>query len=141
MPRMTLPSPRAPARPLCVLVVDDDPFILTLMRDMLQAAGLDDPGHAILTESDPLRGLERVTAARPDLLICDLSMPRMSGIEFLAAAGSAGYQGQVLVLSGMDQAARLAAEQMARAQGLRVIGAVHKPIALADLRAALASVA
>jgi CheY-like chemotaxis protein len=139
MLEVTMEVKTSAARGLCVLVVDDDPFILALMRDMLELAGLDRPGCVILTESDPGRGLERLTAARPDLLICDLSMPDMDGIELLAAAATKGFAGAVLLLSGMDLSVRKAAERLARAQGLHVVGAFGKPIELDDLRRALAT--
>ena len=129
--------PRA-TRPLHVLVVDDDVFTLDLMRDMLEMAGLAGPGCVILTESDPARGLRTLAEQAPELLICDLSMPGLDGIEFLNEAARHRYQGTVMLLSGMDSGVRRAAERLARAQGLDVLGAYRKPIDLAELRAAVA---
>ncbi|HEU4850778.1 MAG TPA: response regulator [Telluria sp.] len=118
--------------PLSILVVDDDPFMLELMRDMLETIGR----FAVRTESSARAGLAAL-AQQPDLLICDLSMPDIDGIEFLNAAAEAGYGGRVLLMSGMAPDVLSAAERLATAQGLDVLGAYGKPIAMADLRAAL----
>ena len=116
-----------------VLLLDDDTFMLDLLAGMLADLGL----HDIRAESDARRALDRLAADAPALLICDLSMPDMDGIEFMQAAAAAGYRGGVLLLSGMDAGVRMAAERLASAQGLNVLGAFKKPISPHDLAAAL----
>jgi CheY-like chemotaxis protein len=128
---MTVPLP--PAR-LSVLLLDDDTFTLDLLTDMLGAIGEVD----VRCQSDARSALRTLAAAPPALLICDLSMPDMDGIEFIHAAAGAGYRGHVMLLSGMDAGVRRAAERLARAHGLQVLGAYKKPISPAELRAALA---
>ena len=123
----------APGAPLRVLLVDDDLFTLELMSAMLEGLGYTD----IHTELDSRRALQKLHQLRPGLLICDLSMPEMDGIEFLHAAAESAYRGGVLLLSGVDSGVRKAAERLARAQGLNMLGAFKKPLASADLRAAL----
>ena len=117
-----------------VLLIDDDPFMLNLLADMLAELG----GFAVHAETTARGALARLGSAPPGLLICDLSMPDTDGIEFLQAAAAAGYGGSVMLLSGMDAGVRHAAEHLARAHGLKVIGAYRKPISLAQLGAALA---
>jgi len=65
--------------PYRVLVVDDEPSIR-------EAAGtiLESQGYEVLTVADGLDGLRALSRSLPDLIICDLNMPRMSGFEFLA---------------------------------------------------------
>jgi CheY-like chemotaxis protein len=72
------------------------------------------------------------------MLICDLALPEMDGIEFLQAAAQQGYRGGVILLSGMDSGVCNAAGELARVLGLRVAGVYHKPITPEQLRAALA---
>lgn len=118
-----------------ILVLDDDAEILDLMRDMIGVVGEFD----VITESDARRALLLLGERNPDLLVCDLSMPGMDGIEFLNEAAASRYRGAVILLSGMDSGVRLAAQTLANVQGLRVVAAFRKPVELADLRSALAS--
>jgi len=59
-----------------VLVVDDDPQILTLLRHLLQPWGLN-----VTTLAHPQRFWDVLEAVSPDLLILDVEMPEYSGIE------------------------------------------------------------
>lgn len=128
------PSSAPPQAPVRVLLLDDDTFMLELLDDMLSDLGIND----VRAETDARRALATLAADAPGLLICDLSMPDMDGIEFLQAAAMAGYGGKVLLLSGMDAGVRKAAERLASAHGLNVLGAFRKPISGAELGAALA---
>jgi len=62
-----------------VLVVDDEP-------EIRQVAGmtLEREGYEVLTAADGLDGLHALSKSLPDVIISDLNMPRMSGVEFLA---------------------------------------------------------
>jgi CheY-like chemotaxis protein len=63
--------------PNCVLIVDDNPTVRTHIRTQLEASGLEVCGEAI----DGLDAVEKAPLLKPDLIILDLSMPRMNGIE------------------------------------------------------------
>jgi DNA-binding NarL/FixJ family response regulator len=133
---MSQPEQTASAGPLRVLILDDDPFMLDLLPEML--AQLGQPGQfEVRTERDARHALLALDPP-PHLLICDLSMPEMDGIEFMHAASIAGFAGNVLLLSGMDSGVRMAAEHLATAHGLRVVGTYKKPISREQLGAALA---
>ena len=132
---MTVPEIPAEPAPLRVLLLDDDTFMLELLQDMLNELGSFD----MSAESDARRALKRLAAVPPALLICDLAMPDMDGIEFMQAAALAGFGGHVLLLSGVDSGVRRAAEELARAYGLKVLGAFKKPISPHELAAALAA--
>ncbi len=60
-----------------VLIVNDEPDQLTLMGSLLRKAG-----YAILTAEDGVEGLTLARRERPDLVISDVSMPRMNGLAF-----------------------------------------------------------
>jgi CheY-like chemotaxis protein len=62
-----------------ILFVDDDPA----MREVM-ALILSEEGFAVSTASDGLEALAQLRSAIPDLIISDLHMPRMAGVEFLS---------------------------------------------------------
>src|SRR2546423_214638 len=64
-----------------ILIADDQ----EMMRDSL-AATLAREGHDVVAASDGAAAAQRLTAARFDLLITDLKMPKMTGLELLAEA-------------------------------------------------------
>jgi len=120
--------------PLRVLLLDDDVFMLDVLADMLGQLGQFD----IRSESGSMGALDALRQQQPDLLICDLSMPGMDGIEFLRMAAGLGFRGGVVLLSGLHSAIRQAAERLALANGLRILGTFPKPLQHDDLREMIA---
>src|ERR1044072_9583218 len=59
-----------------ILVVDDEPKIVTLARDYLEHAGF-----AVLTASDGPGALASIRQRRPDLVILDLGLPGLDGLD------------------------------------------------------------
>ena len=119
-----------------VLVVDDDEFSCGVLCDMLGDLGITDihtadNGHTAL---HTLAGLARV----PDVLICDLFMPDMDGIEFMAELGRQTYQGGVVLISGGDVEMLSVAQDLARADGIQLLGSFPKPLRHETLAALLA---
>lgn len=110
---------------LRILLLDDDTFMLELLTEMLDSLGY----RNVRAESDARVALAALPEFVPDLLICDLSMPEMDGIEYLRAAAEAKFAGSVVLLSGMDSGILRAAEMLAMAEGLTILGAVSKPVA------------
>lgn len=121
------------AAPTRVLVLDDDRFVLEVLEEMLSCMG---PFH-VATEEDARSALARLPEHAPDILICDLMLPEMDGIEFLQAAAGRGFNGKVILLSALDDGLREAAGELARALGLQVNGSFRKPIAVEQLRHAV----
>jgi len=119
---------------LNVLVLDDDPLMLELMQEMLLACG----PCKITLETESRQALARLDEALPDVLICDLMLPEMDGIEFLQAAAAQGYQGKVILISALEDGVREAAGELARALGLQVVGSFRKPLEQNQLSTALA---
>jgi len=63
-----------------ILVVDDERQITRMLRASLQSSG-----YEVLTANNGLEGLERFESGRPDLIITDLAMPEMNGLELTQA--------------------------------------------------------
>jgi two-component system response regulator MprA len=59
-----------------VLVVDDDPQVVRLLRVNLELEGYD-----VVSASDGQQALDAVDADSPDLVVCDVMMPGMDGVE------------------------------------------------------------
>ncbi|GAC1570836.1 MAG: hypothetical protein NVS3B20_02640 [Polyangiales bacterium] len=72
------PSPADRARPFSILVVDDDVDHTDLVRIILRE---ELPEAIVTTMHDPPRALEAVRTSSPDLILLDLNMPGMNGIE------------------------------------------------------------
>jgi len=60
-----------------VFIVDDNPSVRTEIRAQLEASGFAICGEAF----DGLNAVEQASQLRPDLIILDLSMPRMNGLD------------------------------------------------------------
>jgi len=67
---------RAEATNHRILVVDDNPYVATLLRQ-----GLTAEGYHVTVAQDGLEALTQVAACRPDLILLDLDLPRLSGSE------------------------------------------------------------
>ena len=132
-------SPVPHASPRRVLLLDDDRFMLDVLRDMFDMLDKGDGGGPfdVHAEFDARRALAALPRHAPDLLICDLAMPEMDGIEFLQAAAGQGFGGRVILVSALEDGVRNAATELARALGLQVAGAFRKPLAIEQLRLAV----
>jgi len=82
-------------RPTTVLVVDDDPFVRTATGMALRNRGFN-----ILQAGNGREGLDMFQAHSPDLLIVDLKMPVMSGLELLSRLSGVITRTPVIVISG-----------------------------------------
>jgi DNA-binding NarL/FixJ family response regulator len=78
-----------------VLLADDHGIVRRGLRGLLEAAG-----HAVVAEaSDGLEALSRCEEQRPDLMILDIGMPRLSGIEVAARSQKLKHPPRVIILS------------------------------------------
>ncbi|MFC4069944.1 response regulator [Actinoplanes subglobosus] len=104
-----------------VLVVDDEPDLRFLHHRVLSRAG-----HEVVEAGDGLAALESVRASPPDLVVTDVMMPVMGGIEFIRRlkADPATAAIPVLAVSGDWQLA------------IEADGALAKPCRTQDLLAA-----
>jgi DNA-binding response OmpR family regulator len=89
-----------------ILVVEDDPVILRLLE-----VNFEMEGFGVLTAEDGEAGVEVARAETPDLVVSDIMMPKMSGLELVEAlrADPATKDIPIVLLSAKAQAADLAA--------------------------------
>ncbi|WP_190285662.1 EAL domain-containing response regulator [Montanilutibacter psychrotolerans] len=117
---------------LRTIVIDDDPFFVELLCALLRDAGLNEIDVA--TSGDD--ALSKIGPTPPDLLVCDLNMPTMDGVQLLQAVASLGVRPSIILVSGEDVRVLDATRRFAEAIGLPVLGVLSKPIssdALLDL--------
>ncbi len=116
----------APARPK-VLVVDDDKAVRESLRRSLEFNG-----YAVALASDGAEALAGIGKLSPDVVVMDVMMPRLDGIETTKALRAAGNDVPILVLTARDAVGD-------RVEGLDA-GAddyLTKPFALQELLARL----
>lgn len=86
----------SPARPERILVVDDSPDTVRHLADILL------PMHGYQTSSalDGQSALEKIRREKPDLVILDLNLPRMTGLDVLGALALEEHQPAVILMTG-----------------------------------------
>jgi DNA-binding NarL/FixJ family response regulator len=121
-------------RPLRTLIIDDAAGYRVLVREALRRNG----SFEVVGEADDGDvGIDEAKRLQPDLVLLDLSMPRMDGLEALPRLLRVAPSASVVVLSGFGSDV---AEQTARQRGAagyleKGIGALELPTRLLDLLA------
>lgn len=117
--------------PWKILIADDEPLIRESLRDAVLAAL---PDCAIAAEAeDGVQALALARSARPDILLVDIRMPFLSGLDFIERLAALALDCAVIVVSGHDEF-----EYARKALSLGVFDYLLKPVEAADLAAALA---
>ncbi|RWC30448.1 response regulator [Mesorhizobium sp.] len=110
-----------------LLIVEDDESVRTLAARALERAG-----HMIDIAADGAQGLALIRAARGgyDLVVSDIRMPEMDGIQMAKAAAALFPAMKILLMTGY-------ADQRERAEELNgvIVDVVQKPFTLAEIRA------
>jgi len=109
---------------LHILLVDDHDFTRSLHKRVLTELGAPEVTEA----RDGSEALERARAHRPDIVICDLNMPGMDGMTFISHLAEEKLADSVIIASGLAPGVLKAVEAMAVASGVRVLGAIEKPL-------------
>ncbi len=108
-----------------VLVVDDDPHVLQLLRVNFELEG-----YEVLSASHGEEALEQVKKGKPDILVCDVMMPGMDGLEVVrrVRANKATAKIPIVMVSAKAQLTDLSAGDNAGADAY-----VTKPFDPQDL--------
>ena len=81
-----------------ILAIEDDPAILRGLADNLRFEG-----YEVMTASDGETGYQLQRERKPDLIVLDLMLPRMSGFEFCRKLRAEGIQTPVLMLTARSE--------------------------------------
>ncbi len=77
-----------------VLVVDDEPYIVDLLDELL-----DDEGYHVLRANDGINALEEIERQPPDLILADVMMPRLDGLTLAAQLRDRGDETPIILMS------------------------------------------
>ena len=116
-----------------LLVVDDQADILEFIATVAELVG-----YRVATAQSADRAFALLREFDPSLVILDLQMPDMDGVELIRQLATYGTRAPILISSGMDPRVLASVEQLGLTQGLNMIGTLQKPLALPDLESVLA---
>ncbi|MEN9508639.1 MAG: hypothetical protein RLZZ621_1202 [Gemmatimonadota bacterium] len=114
-----------------ILIVDDEPFVIRLLSHQLDRLGFTD----VTAHEHPRTALEALEsgAITPHMILLDLQMPEIDGIEFVRHLTRLNYRGGLILVSGEDERILRTARRLAEAHRLDIRGALHKPVTPAAL--------
>lgn len=108
-----------------VLVVEDHEFQRRTIRQILSNLGV----GSVLEAADGQAALAILDELHDgDVLVCDLDMPGMDGVELLRLVALRTGGPSIVIASGLSAEVLQAAETRAREDGLTVLGAIRKPL-------------
>jgi len=109
-----------------ILILDDDTFMLKLLTRMLTKQGYTTVS-ACDNGQDALKRIDNADTC-PDLILLDLNMPDMDGIEFVRYLVDRNYHGNLVLVSGEDERMLKTAEKLVHAHKIPMLGYLHKPV-------------
>ena len=81
-----------------ILLVEDEPDMVLGLKDNFEFEG-----YEVLTASDGAAGLERARALKPDLVVLDIMLPKLSGLEVCKALRGEGFDKPIIMLTARGQ--------------------------------------
>ena len=81
-----------------ILIVEDEPDMVLGLKDNFEFEG-----YEVTTATDGQAGLEKARALKPDLIVLDVMLPKLSGLEVCKTLRGEGYEGPILMLTARGQ--------------------------------------
>ncbi len=125
------------ASELNFLVVEDDDFQRQMIVNMLRSMGAKSVGEADGGKK-ALKLISEDKENQVDIVICDLNMPEMDGLEFLRNLGEQQHQASIVIVSARGGKLLASAGKMAKMYGMKLLGIIEKPVLREQLKSLLA---
>lgn len=106
-----------------LLIVDDEEDIREFAKHFFQKRGID-----VITASGGREALDLINVNRPDLVLLDVRMGDMTGVDVLTQVRESGNKTKVIMVTGVEDPAVIK-----QVEDLGISGYVHKPLALDEL--------
>src|SRR6185437_15044357 len=115
------------------LAVEDQGFQLWIIGKLLEDLG----ARYVFSAADGASALQVIAEREPpiDIIISDIDMPGMDGMEFMRHLGAANSSASVILASALEPRVLSGIESMARAYNLSVLGVISKPVTAKKLEA------
>jgi signal transduction histidine kinase/CheY-like chemotaxis protein len=96
-PPRPLPAVADHARHARILAVDDDPDVVDIIQAFLEPLG-----YELTTATTPAQAIAAATSQPFDLVLCDIGLPKQSGLDVCRLLRDAGFRGKVVLMTGWD---------------------------------------
>lgn len=116
-----------------LLCIDDDSDIRELIGDVATLAG-----YTVHLADSPEVFFSSLSYQEPNVIITDLQMPEVDGIELIRQLANRGTDAAILIVSGFDSRVLSSAMQLGKSHNLNMLGTLQKPIAIDALERHLA---
>ena len=108
---------------LSVLVVEDNAFTSIVICKMLNSLGI----LQVETVADGREALNKIRDLQPDVVLLDLRMPVMGGVELISRLADQKFIGNIVLMSGVEDDTLSSVEQLGRESDISILGSLKKP--------------
>ena len=109
-----------------IMIVDDETWILDVLTMFLSK------DYEVITAENGFEAMEKFSVENPTIIITDINMPHMSGMELLKAVKEVSPYTEVIVMTGY-----LTPDVLIEAQELGAFNCISKPVSIFDLQGIL----
>jgi EAL domain-containing protein (putative c-di-GMP-specific phosphodiesterase class I) len=112
-----------------LVVIDDDDLVGQLVVEAAQQVGF---AASAVQDFEALK--QQVDTSEPDVMVLDLVLPNVDGIQVLRYLADRGCKAKIWLLSGFDPKVVQTAERLGVSLGLTIVGALNKPVSVTTLK-------